>query len=169
METNDTYDWSRFVKRIAVTASISTVYDAWTTRRGIESWFLRKGEFKSPDGNLLDSNENFTAKDTYEWLWHGWGDETVERGEILEANGKDYFRFVFGVEGIVSVRIFLEENETMVELTQENIPTNEAGKVKYHLGCSIGWTHYLTNLKSVLEGGLDLRNRNIKLKNVVNS
>lgn len=32
-----------------------------------------------------------------------------------------------------------------------------------------GWTFYLTNLKSILEGGFNLRNKNNKLGDVVNT
>ncbi|MNF09593.1 hypothetical protein D3C80_2102910 [compost metagenome] len=62
-----------------------------------------------------------------------------------------------------------EEGETVVEITQSEIPTDERSKVYYHLGCSEGWTFYLANLKSVAEGGLDLRNKNEKIKRVVSS
>jgi len=54
-------------------------------------------------------------------------------------------------------------------LWQENIPTDEKAKVSWHLGCATGWTFYLTNLKSILEGGLDLRNKDELLTNVVNA
>jgi len=57
----------------------------------------------------------------------------------------------------------------VVELWQENIPGDEDSKVNLHMGCTKGWTFYLTNLKSILEGGIDLRNKNISLKNVVNA
>jgi hypothetical protein len=30
--------------------------------------------------------------------------------------------------------------------------------------CQLGWTFYLANLKSVIEGGVDLRNKNVDLK-----
>jgi hypothetical protein len=32
-----------------------------------------------------------------------------------------------------------------------------------------GWVFYLANLKSFPEGGIDLRNKNEKLKSVINS
>ena len=37
------------------------------------------------------------------------------------------------------------------------------------MGCLEGWTFYLTNLKSVIEGGLDLRNKNLDIKGVINA
>lgn len=157
------------MKRIPVKANKKAIYNAWTTRVGIESWLLRKAEYKNSEGRILTDNEQVSIGDTYKWLRHGYGDEEMEKGTVLEANGLDVFRFVFGVEGIVTVRIINAENETIVELIQEEIPTDESSKVRYYLGCSIGWTYHLTNLKSILEGGIDLRNKNNKLKNVINS
>ena len=169
METEFSYDWSKFVKRITVNAPLERIYEAWTTKKGLESWFLRSAEFKSSDGNLLPASQRVVINDTYEWFWHGWDDNTVENGKILEADGKDYLKFVFGKAGTVSVKIFSEAGEIVVELLQEKIPIDEKDKVNYHMGCSTGWTFYLANLKSVLEGGIDLRNKNVKIFNVVNS
>lgn len=78
-------------------------------------------------------------------------------------------KFSFGEAGIVSVAIINEEGENIVELTQEEIPIDEEAKINYHMGCSEGWAFYLVNLKSILEGGIDLRNKDLRLKRVVNS
>jgi hypothetical protein len=60
-----------------------------------------------------------------------------------------------------------EEGEKIVELLQENIPSDEAGRHMWHVGCKTGWTFYLANMKSLFEGGIDLRNRNVKLQHVI--
>ncbi len=164
-----TYDWSRFVTRINVHASAEKLYRCWTTREGIESWFLRLSEYKHPQDGLRDPNEPVQPGDTYRWLWYGWDDDTVEHGAILDCNGKDFFKFSFGKAGDCSVNIHQEEGETIVELVQEHIPTDEQGMHYWHLGCKTGWTFYLANLKSICEGGIDLRNRNLLLKNMVNA
>lgn len=163
------YDWSRFVTRINVKASTEKLYWCWATREGMEYWFLRMSEYKKPDGSIRVSNEPVQKNDTYAWRWHGWGDETTEYGNILDCNGKDLFKFSFGKAGNCLVTIKTEDTETIVELAQDNIPTDEQGMHYWHLGCKTGWTFYLANLKSLLEGGIDLRNRNENLKNVVNS
>jgi len=164
-----TYDWSRFVKRIQTKATISDAYTAWTTQHGLERWFLRDADFATKEGTPRDAHSFVKPGDTYKWLWHGYDDTTAETGEVLEGNGTDTFKFVFGTAGIVTITIKTEQGETIVELLQENIPTDEKHKVYFHLGCSTGWTFYLANLKSVLEGGLDLRNKNAELKNVVSA
>ncbi len=57
----------------------------------------------------------------------------------------------------------------MVELTQKNIPTDDESKQDIRLGCDSGWSFFLVNLKSIYEGGLDLRNKNADLKRMINS
>lgn len=163
------YDWSRFVTRINVNAPVEKLYWSWATREGIEYWFLRMSEYKSPDGSLRAGDEPVKKGDNYVWRWHGWSDETTEHGSILECNGKDIFTFSFGKAGNCKVTIKKEGNENIVELVQDNIPTDEQGMHYWHLGCKTGWTFYLANLKSLLEGGVDLRNRDEGLKNVINS
>ena len=163
------FNWNRFEVRIIVTASPKDLYKAWATKKGIEQWFLRLSEYKKPDGILLTANENVETGDTYRWLWHGWPDDMVEIGSILDCNGKDFIKFKFGEAGDCTVNIKTEEGENIVELIQENIPTDEVGMRNYHLGCKTGWTFYLANLKSVMEGGIDLRNKNEKIKRVINS
>lgn len=168
MSTN-TYDWSRFVVRINVNAPADKLYHAWATREGMEYWFLRLSEYKKADGALRGDNDFVEKGDTYKWLWHGWPDETVEHGIVLDCNGKDFFKFSFGKAGNCAVTIKKEEGETIVELVQDNIPIDEQGMHYWHLGCKTGWTFYLANMKSLYEGGIDLRNKNEKLQQVLNS
>lgn len=163
------FDWSRFRVKIPVKADLETLYRCWSTRGGMERWFLRACEYRRPDGTLLKDDEPVSGGDTYKWHWHGYSDEDTEHGTILETNGKDLFRFSFGKAGNCTVRLYEEEGEHIVELVQENIPTDETGKVYYHMGCKNGWTFHMTDMKSILEGGVDLRNRNLNLKGVANS
>ena len=163
------YDWSRFVVRISINAPIDKLYHAWATREGMEYWFLRLSEYKKNDSMLRRDNEFVEKGDTYKWLWHGWPDDTVEYGTILDCNGKDFFKFKFGAAGNCTVRIFDEQEEKIVELLQDEIPTDEISKQNWHIGCKTGWTFYMANLKSMLEGGVDLRNRNEQLQNMLNA
>lgn len=163
------YDWGRFVVRVPINASGERLYDAWCTRKGIEHWFLRMSEYRSPDGELRKDDEPVEAGDSYAWRWHGWPDEVEEHGKILEANGKDLFRFSFGDAGNCTVQIKEESGQTILELTQSEIPTDEHGKQYWHVGCKTGWTFHLTNMKSIFEGGADLRNKDESVKNVINA
>lgn len=165
----DSFDWTRFVTRVTVNALADDLYRMWATRAGIEEWFLRMSEFKNPDGALRGDNEFTAAGDTYRWRWFGWDDNTTEEGEIMEANGKDLFKFSFGKAGNCTVHIKQEEGIHIVELVQDQIPDTDEGKHYWHLGCKTGWTFYLANLKSICEGGIDLRNKNENIRQLINS
>jgi hypothetical protein len=95
-------------------------------------------EYKKPDGTLRRNKEQVEKGDDYKWLWHGWSDDTVEYGTILDCNGLDFINFSFGKAGNCSVTIKKEENETIVELVQHNIPADEQGMHYWHLGCKTG-------------------------------
>jgi uncharacterized protein YndB with AHSA1/START domain len=163
------YDWSRFVARVNINAPAETIYRCWATREGMEYWFLRLSEYKTPEGNIRADNEPVQKGDSYTWRWYGWDDETTEYGQILDCNGKDFFKFSFGGAGDCSITIKEEEAQNIVELVQDNIPDTDEGRHLWHLGCKTGWTFYLANLKSLLEGGIDLRNKNEKIKRVITS
>jgi uncharacterized protein YndB with AHSA1/START domain len=162
------YDWTTFTVRVPVKAPVEKLYWCWATKEGIEYWFLRLSDYKKGN-DPRKANEPVQQGDTYRWRWHGWSDEVTEEGTILECNGKDFFKFSFGKAGNCAVTIKQEDGETLVELVQDMIPDDEQGRHYWHLGCKTGWTFYLANLKSLLEGGRDLRNRNENLKNVINS
>ena len=80
------HDWSKFIKGIPINADALEIHDVWSTQTGLEKWFLRKAEFTKPDNSVRDRNSHIQEGDTYEWLWHGWSDDTVEKGTLLEAN-----------------------------------------------------------------------------------
>ena len=163
------YDWSKFSQRIYISVPMQQVYNAWTTRTNLESWFLRKAEFKTQEGMIRGNDTPIQIGDTYEWLWHGHPDTAVEHGVVTEANGTSRFGFVFGKAGTVTIQLTDHGGITEMLLTQDQIPTDDAGKANFHVGCSTGWAFYEANIKSVLEGGFDLRNKNPAYTNVINS
>lgn len=166
---DNNYSAGRFCKRVTIKSSPQEVYDAWTSQASLEKWFLRKAEFTRPDGRLRDADSPVEKGDHYYWLWHGYDDNAYERREVLEANGKDLFRFGFSGDCTVSVSAKTEAGETICELCQEGIPpVDDPGSSLYVL-CGEGWTFYLANLKSFLEGGIDLRNKNVNIPNVINA
>lgn len=161
-------NWHEIKLRINIKTTIDKVYRAWATQQGLESWFLRRAPFKDPQGKNRKENELLSKADSYHWTWHGYPDEVMQEGTILEANGKDKFVFSFSLNCPVTVSIYKEHDEVIVELVEENIPSMEEGRMfKHYTSNTTGWTFFLTNLKSVLEGGLDLRNFNPSLKNVI--
>ena len=162
-------NWTKFSMRILIRANIEDIYNAWTSQNNLENWFLRKATFTSHDGGLRVSHSHIQKGDTYLWMWHGYNDEVFEKGAILEANGSDKIQFSFEKAGIVTVNLTSHGAYTMVDLIQDNIPEDEKSKFNYYIGCSNGWTFHLTNFKNIMEGGNDLRNKDVNIKGVLNS
>lgn len=162
-----TSPYSAFKLRVNIKTTIENAYKAWSTRAGIESWFLRQATFKNGSGKDRTGEMPVEEGDTYTWLWFGYPDEVAETGKVLKANGKNLFSFTFSMGCPVTISIYTEQDETIVELMESNLPTDEETIRKHYVGDSRGWIFYLANLKSVLEGGLDLRNKNDKILNVI--
>lgn len=160
-------DWSTFTRRITVNYPTRSIYEAWAIPSQMERWFLRSAEYVGFVGRAKNRDLTVEAGDSFLWRWHGHLDDVKQIGMIMEANGLDTFAFTFSGDSLVTVNIRDEEGETLVELTESGIP-EEPGRSTY-IGDGEGWTFYLANLKSVLEGGIDLRNRNADIKNVINS
>jgi len=146
-------DWTTFKQRIHISSPIEELYKCWATPGGIMSWFLESAEYSS--ANVQRDDDEFIKKgDRFRWKWHNW--DKIEKGTILEANGKDRLSFTFGKGGNVDVTLVKEGKGTWVELVQRDIPTDEESKMSYYMGCSTGWTFWLTNLKAWLEHGISL-------------
>ncbi len=161
------FDWSKFTLRVPVKAEMKALYDAWTSTSEIEKWFLRKAIFRSRSGDVLPLEASIMEGCTYAWEWFGY--DVIEEGRILSANGTDHIRFTFAGECPVDVKLTTVGDHVMVELTQSGIPEDDRSKRSIRLGCHTGWSFFLVNLKSVYEGGLDLRNKDQSIKGVVNS
>jgi uncharacterized protein YndB with AHSA1/START domain len=152
--------WSSFKIVADIKAPVSEIYRAWTSPAGIESWFLKRAIFTGPDGERR-ADEHFQAGDKYDWRWHGFADDVFEKREILEANGRDLLKFSFSGDCIVTVSIAMHDDISLVTLTQENIPLENDPDKSIYVGCHTGWLFYLANLKSILQGGVDLRNKRL--------
>jgi uncharacterized protein YndB with AHSA1/START domain len=163
------YGWNQFTKRITINAPVQKIYNAWATQEGLESWFLRRAIFTRNHKEKINNNVPVKEGDTYEWTWFGHPDTVAEKHTVLETNGNDYLQFRFSGGCIVSVTIKKEQNETVCELVQNMSPADESKRQMFYIECGNGWIFYLANLKSVLEGGIDLRNKNEEIENLVNA
>jgi len=163
----ENFDWTKFTRKIAVKASLSTLYKAWATSSEIEKWFLSNASFFNKEGKKINPDQAVEKDFSYEWRWFLYDD--AETGKITEANGTDFLQFTFAGNCLVDIKLTQENGYVLVELTQKNIPTDENSKRDIRLGCHTGWSFYLINLKSVYEGGLDLRNKDENTYPMVNN
>ena len=160
-------DFSQFKLRVNIKTSIENAYRAWASSAGLNAWFLGGAVFIDENGVQRPNDSLAQANDDYICYFANKPGEVIIKGKVLQANGKDVYSFTFSKGCPVSITIYSEHNETIVELFESKLPTDEETIKKHYVGDSKGWIFYLTNLKSVLEGGLDLRNRNEDIKNVI--
>ena len=161
------FDWTSFTKRIAIRSSLSEIYDAWTVAANLEKWFLERVNFQAKGSNLPENTKQAEGGTQYDWYWYL--DATPMHGEIISANGKDFLQFTFEGSSLVDVKLSVLDEYVIVELRHHNIPQDDNSKQHIRLGCSSGWAFYLHNLKSVYEGGIDLRNKDPKLGVMINN
>lgn len=162
----ENFDWTSFTLRIAIKADMQTIYKAWATKE-IEKWFLSEADYLASDNQPIDETQLATVGHSYVWRWFLYND--VEKGQVTQADGQTFFEFTFAGNCLVGITLAQENGYTVVTLTQKNIPTDDNSKKYIRLGCHGGWSFYLVNLKSVYEGGLDLRNKDNRFKPMLNN
>ncbi len=160
-------DFSEFKLRVNIKTSIENVYRAWTTPSGMEAWFIGHLSYIDKNGVQRPKDDPAQEGDEYVLSWHSSPDKIGLRGKVLKANGKNLYSFLFSKGFPVTISIYTEHGETICELIESNLPTDEDSVRMHFVRESKGWIFYLANLKSVLEGGLDLRNKNFDIKNVI--
>jgi uncharacterized protein YndB with AHSA1/START domain len=151
----DPEKWKRFVQRIDVEAPIERVFAAWATAEGVAGWMVMESSLLDADGNEREPGATAEAGDRFRSAWH-----TGDGGEarILEVRSPDLIRFTMqeGTE-VEATMEPLDDGSVMVTMTQTHDLDDEMN-LTLLLAFKHGWAFYLTNLKSVLEGGKDLRN-----------
>jgi len=155
------YDWSRFKKQIFITADTQKVFQAWAVPQNIEQWFIAEADYTTPDGSDRAAAETVKAGDHYHWRWH---QDLEATGTVLEVVENEKMRFTFGDKEkgsdekiVVTVTCTPQKDATMLELIQENMAITPQAQVGWHMGCNLGWSFFMTNLKALLEHGVDLR------------
>ncbi len=163
------FDWRSFTLKVDVAVNKEQVFNAWVSQKAMESWFLRSALYFTKGGRQKQPGEMIAPGDTYEWKWFGYPDSVSEKNIILSVDGTSQLSFLFSGSCIVTVTCKQKTGMTICELVQEMPMKNEKDRQHYYIECGKGWTFYLANLKSILEGGIDLRNKNEALKQMINA
>ena len=147
------YDWSQFHVRMYYLAPLPEVFRRFSTADGLQSFFIHEAKHTAPDGTPRRPQEQVQAGDHYDWIYvhdfkHGGTFEQVEPNRLV--------RFTFGTMNVtVSFRDVGEATE--VDLHQTRCAISDPDRAWQHVNCRSCWIYFMTNLRSVLRGGPDLR------------
>ncbi len=144
------YDWTQFTQKVAVAAPVEKVFQMWTDPVQLRSWFP------------ADAKNELKKGGQFEWKLPA---GVKEKGKVISFKRPSKLSFTFA-GSICDVTFSKDKRGSLVTLHQHDIPQTEKGRYDIYLNCSCGWTFYLTNLKTFLEYGIDLRdNSTHKSKN----
>ena len=166
-------DWHGFTQAIHVRAEPSALWRAVATCDGLERWFLARARAWTKDGREWPRDRVLEAGARMRMTWTVAGTPDA-RGVAVPAESSED-NDVESVEpplrirtgwysgkGWIELRIVPHAHAgmTTVELEQRMHPTSDFKALESaYVGCREGWAFFLTNLKSVLEHGIDLRDR----------
>lgn len=155
------YDWTQFKREVFIQADLPTVFQAWAKPAEITKWFIATATAVTPENKTRPASQMMQIGDRYHWQWH---QELQANGTILDMCENERLQFTFGDKEpgsdekiIVTVNFNDLGDRTSITLHQENLPDTEQGHVRWHMGCNMGWSFFMTNLKALLEHGVDLR------------
>lgn len=159
----ENYSWTEFSVKEYIPADLETVFNYWAISGKITQWFIKEAEYISPDGQKRKNDEIIKTGDLYTW---NFGKELTMKGKIIEVINNKFLHFTFGrkepdSDEYVQVRVHFESvnGETQIKIYENNIADNSFGQVNYNLSCILGWSYYMTNLRSIVESGYDLREK----------
>ncbi|MFH2057216.1 MAG: SRPBCC domain-containing protein [bacterium] len=141
------HDWTQFLLKVNINAAPARVFRAWTMSSELNKWFTYSGS--------IDPHKGGTFRQVFI-------DGTTFDSEVLEIRKGSLLRFTFGKVEKVEVKIRKSGKGAECWLKQYDMKTGPNDKWNMHMGCRIGWTFFLANLKAYLEHGVDLRSRDSK-------
>lgn len=163
--TENNFNLSEFHHSIYLHSHLSEVYYYISSADGICKWFMGKAEYTDTDGNTLNAAD--TARKSDAFIWHWLEKDLSIKGRVLEARNDELFSFTFGPAFEVTITVKEHEGRTLLTLHQKY--ADGAAKNDFaHINCCTCWVFFLTNLKSVLEHGIDLRETLIDDESLVN-
>lgn len=160
-----TFAWDTLSLAIFVDAPLDVVDWHWATEAGITRWFIVDASYRSPGTEAPRApTDRIQAGDRYVWTWNN---GVEEQGTVEFCESEGHYVFTFGEGTRVDVRLSDQAGRTLVELTQSTEAIDDERYAVYR-DCLQGWTFYLANLKSMMEGGIDLRESNPNRTGLVN-
>ena len=148
--------WKQFQRKIYIQASPRDVFTALATTRGMRHWMLASATFYDAEQDILADDTVPSAGHTFSWQWRT-GQEP-EKGRVSSLSRNQYLSYILQEDQqSISFQLKRKGAYTHLILTQQHDFNDKDRNRQVYLEGFSQWTFLLTNLKSVLEGGKDLR------------
>lgn len=163
--TEKNFNMHRFTHAIYLNAPAELVFEYAATPSGIVKWFIGKAKYYYKDSNIRLGNDPAQKGDSFLWNWLN--KDLELKGIVTESVINKVFQFTFSPLYIVTLEFHSGGNKTKLTLTQEYQESAVKNDFNY-INCCACWVFFLTNLKSVIENGIDLREKDVNDDMLVN-
>ena len=152
--TEKNFNLQSFTHSIYLNKPVNEAFDFIALAGGFTKWFIGEASFVSPEGEKRSANDYVQREDNYELKWQNKDFST--KGIVLDVQKNELLSFTFGSLFNVTITLKGDNSRTLITLTQKYnegaVPNDFA-----HINCCVCWVFFMTNLKSVIENGTDLR------------
>lgn len=163
--TPGNYNNNEFTHGIYINATAGKVFEYAATSSGISKWFIGNCKYYYKDNHIRLGHEFAEKGDSFLWKWLN--KDLELKGMVLEAVRDELFQFTFSPLYIVTIKLTSDKGKTRLTLRHEY--QDSAVKDEFNfINCCVCWVFFLTNLKSVIENGADLRETDIADEILVN-
>lgn len=164
--TENTFNMNSFIHAIILKAPAEEVFDYIATPSGIIKWFIGKAKYYYKDSHIRLGNESAQKGDSLLWNWLN--KDLELKGVVTESIENKVFSFTFSSLFLVSIELSkTDDNKTKMTLKQEYQDSATKNDFSY-INCCTCWVFFMTNLKSVIEHGIDLREKDVVDEMMVN-
>ena len=164
--TEESFNLQSFRHSIYLNKPLDEVYKYIGAANGLTKWFIGKSVYNAPTGKIRENDEYVLEDDEFKWDWLE--KDLSVTGKVIKAEQNKLFKFTFGNSFIVTISLSQDKGKTLFTLKQEYAPITAANDFA-HINCCVCWGFFITNLKSVIEFGNDLRETEIRNEELINS
>lgn len=163
--TEENFNKKKFSHGILLKASKDKVFEYVSTGSGLSKWFIGSADYFYNDKSIRFGKDTAQKGDSFLWKWLN--KDLELKGIVTDSDDKCEFGFTFGSSFFVNIKLSESGDRTKLVLTQsyqDSATDNEFG----FINCCVCWVFFLTNLKSVIEHGIDLRETEADIEMLVN-
>lgn len=152
--TEKNFNKEEFSHAVLIDADLVKVFEFIATGTGITKWFTGNADYFYGDKSIRFGSETAQKGDSFLWKWMK--KDLELKGVITESELNKNLSFTFSPYFIVEVKLSEENKRVKLILTQRYQDVSIKSEFAFINSC-VSWVFYLTNLKSVIETGNDLR------------